>query len=215
MMITRAPLKLVKKMRTGHYANPSSEFVKFALIACWLGLCLWNSPCSAQKQPLLIQGRVEEIVRNGSLPPVVLQKQTPKYDSPVLRATGAVDTGYPSYLLGRWGGKLRVIWSANAPDIDVHFPQDRIGNIGSVVFHFDNVGGKIKLLPTVVFFPVEHEKATDELIAARKISAESLDALRQRVRETGVFTSIPTTCLAVFKGQGLSGEKFQTRPIYD
>lgn len=191
-----------------------------------------NNACIAQqKQPLLIQGRVEEIVRTGTLPKIVLQKQTPKFDSPVLHGgagagsagagtgagalAGRAETGFPTYLLGRWGGKLRVTWSVSAPEITDHFPQDRIGNTGSVVFHFDNVAGKVKLLPTVIFFPVEQEKVTPELVAARKINATNLDAFRAQVRETGIFRGVPTTCLSVFKGQGLSGAQFQSRPLYD
>lgn len=213
--------------RIGSHANLLAALMMNGLVLCAVGCCLGNSPCLAQKKPLLIEGRVEEIVRTGTLPAIILQKQTPKFDSPILRggagsgsatgsvAAGSAVAGYPTYLLGRWGGRLRVTWSASAPEVTQHFPQDRIGNTGSVVLHFDTVGGKVKLLPTVIFFPVEQEKVTPELIESRKINATNLDSFRQQVRQTGVFTGVPTICLARFSGQGLAGEQFQSRPLYD
>jgi hypothetical protein len=196
-------------MRRHSLAKLPTDLKKIGSIFAIVGLCTLNNACVAQqKKPLLIQGRVEEIVRTGSLPAIVLQKQTPKFDSPVLHGgagagalAGSAESGYPAYLLGRWGGKLRVTWSVSAPEITDHFPQDRIGNTGSVVFHFDTVAGRVKLLPTVIFFPVEHEKVTQQIIASRKINTENLDAFRAQVRETGIFTGVPTTCLSVFKGQ--------------
>lgn len=197
------------------------------LLLGMVGCGTLNNACLAQKKPLLIEGRVEEIVRTGALPAIILQKQTPKFDSPIIRggagsgsvagsvAAGSAASGYPTYLLGRWGGKLRVTWSVSAPEITERFPQDRIGNTGSVVFHFDTVGGKVKLLPTVIFFPVEQEKVTQQLVESRKINATNLDSFRQQVRQTGVFTGVPTICLARFDGQGLGGEQFQSRRLYD
>lgn len=215
-------------MRIGNHAKSSVKLLAFALVVGIVELCIPNNACMAQqKQPLLIQGRVEEVVRTGSLPAIVLQKQTPKFDSPILHGgvgagvlaggalAGRAETGFPTYLLGLWGGKLRVTWSVSSPEINDHFPQDRIGNTGSVVFHFDNVAGKVKLLPTVIFFPVEQEKITPELVASRKINATNLDAFRAQVQKTGIFTGVPTTCLSVFKGQGLSGAQFQSRPLYE
>jgi hypothetical protein len=202
-------------MRIGNYVKPPTSLMMIGFVGI-VGWCTLNNACVAQNKPLIIEGRVEEVVRSATLPAIVLQKQTPKFDSPVLRGgAGEVPTGYPQYLLGRWGGKLRVSWSVSAPEVTERFPQDRIGNMGSVVFHFDKVAGRVKMLPTVVFFPVEHEKLTPELIESRKINSNNLDSFRKQVLETGTFTGVPTTCLARFSGQGLAGETFQSRPLYD
>jgi len=191
-------------------------------------LALWcASPGFAQetqKPRTILQGRIEQIAGSNQLADVVLRKLSPKLDSragtgsakpQAALKSGAEVSSYPAYLLGRWGGDLKIIWSVTAPGYETALPQYRLGNIGSLVLHFGNVGRDVRMLPTVIFFPIEEVPVTQSVINTTKIEAESVEAFKKQTLETGILRGVPTLPLAKFNGEGLSGKKFVSRVIHD
>lgn len=190
------------------------HLVKASLLSAFLCLPAAASAEENAKPKMLIQGRIEQIVQSNEIPEIILRKQKPKLDPRPLVA-GAEVSSYPTYLIGRWGGNLRNVWSVTAPEIKTHLPQYRVGNVGTVVLHFDKVRDRVKLLPTVIFFPVEEVPVTQSVINTTKIEASSVAAIKKQTEETGILRGVPTLPLAKFQGEGLTGSKFVSQILHD
>lgn len=173
------------------------------------------SQAHASKPSTFLQGRIEQIAGSNQLSDIVLRKQTPKLDTRKLLKTGADVASLPEYLVGRWGGDLKNVWSVTAPGIENKLPQYRLNNIGTVVMHFEKVGGLVKLLPTVIFFPIEDVPVNQSVINTTNIQSDSVDSVKRQIRESGVMRGVPTLPLAKFDGEGITGSKFQSRILYD
>lgn len=173
------------------------------------------SQAKASKPGTFLLGRIEQIVGSNQLSDIVLRKQTPKLDTRKLLKTGADVASLPEYLIGRWGGDLKNVWSVTAPGITNNLPQYRVNNIGTVVMHFDKMGGRVQLLPTVIFFPIEELPVNQSVINTTSIEADSVDSVKRQIRQTGVMRGVPTLPLAKFDGEGITGSKFQSRVLYD
>lgn len=169
----------------------------------------------AQKPVTFLQGRIEQIAESSQLSDIVLRKQIPKLDARKLLKTGSDITTLPEYLIGRWGGDLKIVWSVTSPGIENKLPQYRLNNIGTVVMHFEKLGGRVRLLPTVIFFPIEEVPVNQSVINTSNIQTDSVDAVKRQIRESGVMRGVPTLPLAKFDGEGITGSKFQSRLLYD
>lgn len=167
------------------------------------------------KPTVKLQGRIEQITSSNELPEIILRKQKPKLDSRQTLVSGTEVFSYPGYLIGRWGGNLKVVWSVTAADIVNDLPQHSMGNVGTSVLHFEKVSEKVKLLPTVIFFPIEEVPLTQSVINTTKIQADSLAEYKKQILSSGVFRGVPTLPLAKFDGEGLSGRKFISRVVHD
>lgn len=175
-------------------------------------------PASAMetaKPRTFLQGRIEQVAASNELSKIVLYKQSPKLDKRSILKSSAEVASYPSYLVGRWGGALKNVWTVNAPNITNQLPQYRVGNIGTVVMHFDKVGTQVKLLPTVIFFPVEEVPVSQSAINTTEIQADSIEAFKKRTLASGILRGVPTLPLAKFSGEGLTGRKFESRILHD
>lgn len=162
-----------------------------------------------------LQGRIEQIAGSNELSEIVLRKQSPKLDSRQILKSGTDVSSLPDYLVGRWGGDLKNVWSVTASGITNKLPQYRVNNIGTVVMHFEKMQDRVKLLPTVIFFPVEEVPVNQSVINTTKIEADSVDSMKKQIRETGILRGVPTLPLAKFDGEGITGAKFQSRIIHD
>ncbi len=171
-------------------------------------------PSLAQKPRVVLEGRIEQIAGSSTLSEIVLRAQKPKLDTRPILQSGAQVTGYPAYLLGRWGGDLQVAWSAKAPEVPDQ-SQSRLGNTGSTVFRFDKVGDQVKLRPSAIYFAREREQLTESMLRNLKIQSENIEDTKKEVRETGGFISVPVLYLAGFKSQSLTGNQFQSRVLYN
>lgn len=167
------------------------------------------------KPSAMLQGRIEQITRSNELPEIILRKQKPRLDPRQTLVSGTEVSSYPGYLVGRWGGNLKVVWSVTAAGIVNDLPQHRMGNVGTSVLHFEKVSDKVKLLPTVIFFPIEEVPLTQSVINTTKIQADSLAEYKKQILSSGVFRGVPTLPLAKFDGEGLSGRKFVSRVVHD
>ena len=81
--------------------------------------------------------------------------------------------------------------------------------------HFDKIAERVKLLPTVIFFPIEEVPVTQSVINTTKIQAESVEEIKRQTRESGILRGVPTLPLARFDGEGLTGKKFISRLLHD
>lgn len=189
-----------------------SHSTLFLIITCFSVCALAQNPLKPGK---FLEGRIEQIAGSNELSEIVLRKLNPKLDSRAPLLSGTEVNTYPAYFIGRWGGDLKIVWSVNAPKITNNLPQYRLGNIGSVVLHFDKVGNRVKLLPTVIFFPVEEMPVSQSVINTTKIKAENIDEFKKQTLESGILRGVPTLPLAKFDGAGLTGKAFTSRIIHD
>ncbi len=192
----------------------ANQLVKIGILSTLLCFPTSVRAQEVQKPKTFLQGRIEQIAASNELSEIILRKQTPKLGVPLLTSSTEVSS-YPAYLLGRWGGDLKNVWSVDAPNITNRLPQYRVGNTGSVVMHFDKIAERVKLLPTVIFFPIEEVPVTQSVINTTKIQAESVEEIKRQTRESGILRGVPTLPLARFDGEGLTGKKFISRLLHD
>lgn len=198
-----------------HILSIESSMKSASFVLILLFFTTFASAQEASKPGKFLQGRIEQIAGSNQLSDIVLRKLNPKLDTRVPLLSGTEVSTYPAYFIGRWGGDLKVVWSVNAPEITNNLPQYRLGNIGSVVLHFDKVADRVKLLPTVIFFPVEEMPVSQTVINTTKIKAENIEAFKKQTLDTGILRGVPTLPLAKFDGEGLTGRAFTSRVIHD
>lgn len=198
-----------------HILSIESSMKSASFVLILLFFTTFASAQEAPKPGKFLQGRIEQIAGSNQLSDIVLRKLNPKLDTRVPLLSGTEVSTYPAYFIGRWGGDLKVVWSVNAPEITNNLPQYRLGNIGSVVLHFDKVADRVKLLPTVIFFPVEEMPVSQTVINTTKIKAENIEAFKKQTLDTGILRGVPTLPLAKFDGEGLTGRAFTSRVIHD
>lgn len=181
-----------------------------------LALVTASQPTGAQ-QGLVLEGRIEEIVRGGSGLPakVVLRKMTPKADPRLPLRGSALDSCYPEFLLGRWGGELRNTWARYAPEFAADTAEQyRVGNSGWVVFHFNRPASTVVLEPTVIYF----RRTRSVMTPARELSSYiegNYENVRAQVAQTGTYVHVPILRLAEGVGKSYAGTSMRTRPAFN
>jgi len=133
-----------------------------------------------------MHGRIEELTKPGSHLPADLttrgqdndasnqlldsKDEWAKPDTKALTAKPQNNTGFPSFVIGRWGGKLKVMSRV----IDIPDRSDTTilpGEVGFAVFRFVNEANRVDVRPTTVFFT--NRKATPQQYKYMRSSDDS------------------------------------------
>lgn len=157
----------------------------------------------------VLEGRIEAIVKaNATLPAPILKMQVAKMDTTVLDGSattlsGATNSNYPDYLLGKWGGELKTTWVG--PNSDDRFQEFKRGSVGKVVFEFFRENRQsIKLKPNCVYYParvISHEEFLEK--GARP---EKFDDKQLPVKEHKTFTKLDLSNSKLYHPDGSTTE---------